>query len=121
MPGIIEIVWTALSFLLLVASIIQWRISVSDYKAKKDQARYRNGTAHAGMKLAHYLAYTVLLDCVGIFAALTVGSLSLIRHYLTSLDPAFGILFVPLLFVILGAYGGRIVLRLYTRLIVNRL
>ena len=120
-PSLIELSWTAISFTLLVISIWQWRIAVGDYEAKREQARYRNGDAHAGMKLAHFLAWTILLDCVILGAWTLAGSLSVFRHYLESVENLPGEYILFLLFLAVLSFGARVVLRAITRVYVNRL
>jgi ABC-type uncharacterized transport system permease subunit len=120
-PSPVETVWTALSLVLLMISLWQWRVAVNDYKKKRNEARYKNGNTHAAAKLARMLSFTVALDCVVLTAWFVAGSLSVIRHYveLEALVPPITI--VGLLYLALFSFGARVVLRAYSRLIVNKL
>lgn len=120
-PSLIEQSWTGLFAVVLIVSIWQWRIAVYDARRKRREALYRDGNSNAAARLAKLLAYSVLLDCVAAFAWLCAGTLSVVRYYLEALNLLPEHSLVILLFVGAGAFGGRVVVRAYSRLIVNRL
>ena len=119
-PSPIEQAWTAFFTLVLIVSVSQYFVAMADYRRKRDEARHKNGNARAAAKLARLLAWSVLLDSVAAFAWMSAGTLSVIRYYVELLDLPEDYL-VLLLFIGAAAFGGRVFIRAYTRLIVNKL
>jgi hypothetical protein len=73
------------------------------------------------MRLARLLSITLGLDCLVLFFWFAAGSLSVIRYYVEITQSFADALLVPCLFAALIAFGARIVVRAYTRAIINRL
>lgn len=120
-PNAIEIAWTSFFTVVLLVSIWQYIIADHDARSKERAAKYSNGDTAVAAGLARILAWSVLLDCVAAGAWLTAGSLSVFRHYIQSLNLLPEPSLVLLLFLGAGAFGGRVLVRAYSRHFVNKL
>lgn len=120
-PSWIEITWTLFSMIILVVSLSEFLVSRRDYERKVAEAAERNGDAEVARKLAKLLSYTVGLDTLILFLWTMAGALSIIRHYITALyDQAQGLL-VIMLYLALLSFGARVLVRMYSRRVINKM
>lgn len=121
-PSTLEIVWTALSVLLLLVCVWQSGLAFTDFEIKREQSKHQDGITNAAKQLAFHLWLTVMLDAVVVLMWTVAGALSVIRHYveknsIMGSDQTLAIL----LFIALVAFTGRVVVRALSRRAVNRL
>lgn len=121
-PSSIEIVWTGLSMVLLFLSMWQVEVALGDWDNKRRQRREKPSPDNkAAARLALYLLWTIILDTVVLTLWTIAGALSIFRHFLVSVASHSESLLALLLYTALFAFAGRVIIRAYTRLVINKM